>query len=320
MGTELIPFEGRELDLATAYALAKSSSGTLARDRNARLRRSVVRSFLTFAKAPVEEIAYGDVEAWRSDMEARGLAASTMYQRVSLVSQFFEWLVAKGVVRFNPVPQGEWRAPFRPKPYSSERVKAMAPGEVVAFFAAIPTHTIAGLRLKAMCQLMLTTGMRAAEVCGILWRNVSLGNGQPMVRTRVKGGAWVSFELTEEAVQAIRDYLAAAARDPRPDDGLFAPVTQRRKGGKEGQPLDPFYLWAQVKKVGKRAGLGWVNVHTWRHSFAQLYHEAGASLPEVQGALGHSSGATTKVYIDHLAPRSARAGRAVQAAIEGMPN
>lgn len=59
-----------------------------------------------------------------------------------------------------------------------------------------------------------------------------------------------------------------------------------------------------------------MTTHTFRHTFAQLYHESGASEPEVQGALGHKSGATTRVYLEKLAPRSAKAGRAVQKAIE----
>ena len=60
-----------------------------------------------------------------------------------------------------------------------------------------------------------------------------------------------------------------------------------------------------------------MTVHTFRHTFAQLYHETGASQPEVQGALGHKSAATTRVYLDKLAPRSAKAGTAAQKAIEG---
>ena len=311
MDTQLVPSEPQQMDLATAYALAKSSTGTLANERNAKVRRTIVRKFLDWVKIPPEDVRPEDVQAWRSDLEARGLAASTQYQRVSILSQFFEFLVERGVVRFNPVGTGKWRNSFRPKPYSSEKVKSMSPEEVKAFFAAIP-DTVPGKRLRAMCVLMLHAGLRSSEVCGILWRNVNLDNGQPTVRTRVKGGSFATFELTEEAVAAIKDYLKAAGRRPRGDHALFAPVTRRRKGGKRYQPLDPFYLWVALKRVAKKAGLEWVNVHSFRHTFAQLYHESGASLPEVQGALGHSSGATTRVYLQHLAPRSAKAGRAIQ--------
>ena len=96
---------------------------------------------------------------------------------------------------------------------------------------------------------------------------------------------------------------------------LFVPVTQRKKGRKPYQPLDPYYLWKQVKRIAQKVSLD-MNVHTFRHTFAQIYHESGASQPEVQGALGHKSAATTRVYLDHLAPRSAKAGKAVQKAIE----
>jgi len=265
------------------------------------------------------------VEAYKSHLEATGYAASTIYQRISIISQFFEYALTKAIIRYNPVPKGRWRNSFRPKPYSSEKVKALTPQDVKKFLEAIDRETIQGARLYAMSLVMLHTGMRASEVCGILWKNTNLDGDPPTVRTRVKGGEYVTFELTEQAARAIREYLRIAGRRPRGPDALFAPVTKRRKGrshrdprrrGKLYQPLDPYYLWKQVKRIAGKVGLD-MNVHTFRHTFAQLYHETGASQPEVQGALGHKSAATTRIYLDKLAPRSAKAGKAVQKAIEG---
>lgn len=117
--------------------------------------------------------------------------------------------------------------------------------------------------------------------------------------------------------RAIKECLRIARTRPKPCHALFAPVTKRKKGRKLYQSLDPYYLWKQVKRVADKVGLD-MTVHMFRHTFAQLYHESGASQPEVQGALGHKSGATTRLYLDRLAPRSARAGRAVQEMLRGL--
>ncbi|MGB5933542.1 MAG: tyrosine-type recombinase/integrase [Anaerolineae bacterium] len=310
--------EGERPDLPTQYALSKVNTATVSFKRNARQRRSVVREFLEWVGKPAEEITPEHVEAWRAQQDVDGVAASTLYKDISFISQFFEYLVGKGLIRFNPVPKGKWRNSFRPKPYSSEKVKALSPQQVKSFLGAIDRETAQGARLYAMCLAMLHTGMRAAEVCGILWKDSSLDGGPPTVRTRVKGGEWVTFELTEEAAEAIGEYLRIAKRRPRGTHALFCPVTKRKKGGKRYQPLDTFYLWDQVKRIARKVGLD-MNVHTFRHTFAQLYHESGASQPEVQGALGHKSGATTRLYLDRLAPRSAKAGRAVQKALQEAP-
>jgi len=292
MARELIEWEPQEMDITTAYALSKVNPNVATAKRNAKVRRSVVRAFLEFVGKPVEDVTPGDVEAYKSHLEATGYAASTIYQRISIISQFFEYAVEKGIIRYNPVPKGRWRSSFKPKPYSSEKAKALSPQEVKRFLGAIDRETPQGARLYGMSLVMLHTGMRASEVCGI-----------------------VTFELTGQAAEAIREYLRISRRRPRGPHALFAPVTKRRKGRKLYQPLDPYYLWKQVKRIAGKVALD-MNVHTFRHTFAQLYHETGASQPEVQGALGHRSAATTRVYLDKLAPRSAKAGRAVQKAIE----
>jgi integrase len=128
----------------------------------------------------------------------------------------------------------------------------------------------------------------------------------------------VSLEICQarvEGAEAIKECLRIAKTRPRASYPLFAPVTKRKKAEKPYQPLDPYYLWKQVKSIAEKVGLD-ITIHTFRHTFAQIYHESGASQPEVQGALGHKSGASTRVHLDHLAPRSAKAGRAVRKALE----
>lgn len=294
------------LDWPSRYALAKTNPAALSNGRTAEMRRAVVRGFLD--GRPIEEIGRQDVEMWRAGMEAKGLARSTQYQRVSVISQFFQYAIAHGLVSRSPVPNGKWRGGFRPKPYDGETTKALTAREVKAFFEAIPQDTVAGLRLRAMVKLMLTLGLRSAEVCNIRWQDCSFGNGKPTLRCRTKGGKWRGFELTGLTLEAILDYLEAANRNPREGEALFTPLT--RKGF-----LSTYSLWQAIKKLGKVCGLPHIGCHTWRHTHAELYSESGASLPEIQGSLGHRSPRTTTLYLSALRPQSAKAGEAVEGMI-----
>lgn len=309
---ELVRFKPQHPDIATLYALSKSN-GTMTNQRNIKARRSVAAKFLRWLGKPIGEVNHQDVMLWRAEQEAKGLSHATIYQRLSIVSTLFEFAIANGLASHNPVAGlgSEWRKTTRPRPYSSEKVKALSPQEVQTFLAAIDRSTVQGARLYAMVLTMLHTGMRASEVCNILWKNTNLNNGVPTVRTRVKGGDFVTFELIEEVADSIRAYLRIAKRRPRRPHALFAPVVKRRRNGQLYPPMRSYYLWTQVKAVAKRVGIE-MTTHTFRHTFAQLFHNAGASQPEVQGALGHKNAATTRVYLGKLAPRSRKAGLAVQ--------
>lgn len=308
MTKKLIPQELPHMDIITQYALSKVNMNTSTAKKNAEARRSIVRGFLKFAGKPIEEIAPEDIEAYRSHLEAIGYASSTIYQKISILSQFFQYAITKGLILYSPIPSGGWRNSFRPRPYSSEKTKALSPQEVKMFLEAIDRETVAGSRLYAMTLTMLMTGMRVSEVCGILWKNVNLDNGTPTVRTKIKGGEFVTFELTEEATKATKEYLRVSGRDPNGEEPLFL--------NGDGS-ITPHRLWRQVKKVGKVIKLPWISPHTFRHTHAETLNKIGWSIPEIQGSLGHRSGKTTQVYLHSLAPRSNRAGQAIQDALRG---
>lgn len=58
--------------------------------------------------------------------------------------------------------------------------------------------------------------------------------------------------------------------------------------------------------MAQRAGIEKrVHPHGLRHGWAVGQVQAGTSLPAIQQLLGHSSLATTAVYLQHLAPAAA---------------
>ncbi len=62
------------------------------------------------------------------------------------------------------------------------------------------------------------------------------------------------------------------------------------------RPMETRNVGFIVAKAARRAGLGHVNPHQLRHSFATVLLEHGADLRTIQLLLGHSSLSTTQIY------------------------
>lgn len=301
----------RLTDLASAYALSKVNTETVTCEKSARMRRSLVLHFMQEVGGQPEEVGFADVQAYRSRMEAGGYANATIYRHISIIGGFFEFLMDRGLIELNPVPKGKWRNGFRPQAYGSEKMTALTREEVIRFLGAIDTTKTAGARLMAQVRLMLEIGLRAAEVSNVTWGNTYLEGDQPSIRVKVKGGRWKTFLLTDEARGDILHYLDVSKRSPSGDEEALFTSIPRQKGGKRNAPMTRYYLYCQIRGLGRKLGIR-VTPHSFRHTFAQGYHEMGASIPEVQGALGHQHSATTRLYLSSLAPHSARPGRAIQ--------
>ncbi len=68
---------------------------------------------------------------------------------------------------------------------------------------------------------------------------------------------------------------------------------------KNGKPLDRKRIWADMKKLGKNAGIKADKVfpHNLRHLFATLYYRLERDIAKLADILGHSSINTTRLYI-----------------------
>jgi site-specific recombinase XerD len=74
----------------------------------------------------------------------------------------------------------------------------------------------------------------------------------------------------------------------------------------KGEPLWDSYVRTLCKRLAAKAGIEKrVHPHGFRHGWALSQVESGTSLPVIQQLLGHSSLATTAIYVSHIAPAKA---------------
>lgn len=286
--------------------------------RAAEFRRNAqwaVGSFLHYFGFEEPEQLFSLTEANVTDyihaMQTQGYAQSTIYNRISRVSSFLEWLN----VPHNPITKRI--RPDVPKPYQSEGVRALSDEELIALIEHVQAlaacdpdpkdryeKCLTHKRNYAMLLFYVYTGKRESEILHLRRGQMTLNRKRKslVMDARHKGGVYASSELAEpSAIQAMYDYLKATGRDFN-DMGANDPIwLSHGTRAKEGEPLkhrQQVYRWFQEYCVG--ANIGRRKVHDLRHTFARLVGEEAEDISEVQHALGHANRETTSHYMKRI--------------------
>ena len=264
--------------------------------------------FTVVARDPVEVTAAdvfefladqrGDRTVVRMSDRESGLSARTIARRLSTVSGFYAYLVARGDcgVEVNPVPRGlsTRRGGGRTRTVPLVRVprtlpKILAPAEAAALLAALRTR-----RDRAMVLAMLLGGLRRCEVLGLRLADIRVADRSLFI-AEGKGGHQRVVPISNEFFVAVGDYL----RDERPQgidtDRVFVALKQPRRG----QPLSAYGIDEVLAAARTRAGVDHCTCHMLRHTCLTRLREAGMALEAVQAQAGHRSIESTRIYL-HL--------------------
>ncbi len=257
----------------------------------------------------------GDRKVIRISDGESGVSARTLARRLSSVSGFYAYLIARGDtgVAVNPVHRGlsTRRNGGKARTVPLVRVpktlpKILGPEEVTALLRALRTE-----RDRAMVFAMLLAGLRRCEVLGLCLGDVRVADRSLFV-AEGKGGYQRSVPVANAFFVAVGDYL----RDERPPcdtDRVFVVL----KGPRRGLPLSAEGLDEVMEGARRRAGLARATCHQLRHTCLTRLREAGMALEAVQAQAGHRSIESTRVYLhltnDWLAAEYRRAADLIDA-------
>ncbi len=217
-------------------------------------------------------------------LHERGLARPSIQRTLSAVRSFFHHLLDRGLIRAHPAVGLRQARQARTLP------GCLSTDEVEALLAAPDATTHAGMRDRALFELMYSAGTRAAETVGLDRSDLDLRRG--VARVRGKGRKERLAPLGEYARDAVRDYLGDPRR-PAPRAQAKRAVFLNLRGGR----LTTRSLGRIVERHALAAGLQrHATPHTLRHSFATHLLDRGADLRAVQELLGHANLVTTQIY------------------------
>ena len=203
---------------------------------------------------------------------------------IASMRRFYRYLMRDNKISLDPTIQIQ--SPKLPRSLP----KSLNEEEVVSLLNVPNIAEPAGLRDRAMLELLYACGLRVSELVGVKVTEVSLSDG--VVRITGKGSKTRLVPMGEEAVDWISRYLSEARPDilqKRLCDALF--VTNR------GDPMTRQAFWYLIKRYALLAGINkHMSPHVLRHAFATHLLNHGADLRVVQMLLGHSDISTTQIY------------------------
>lgn len=175
-----------------------------------------------------------------------------------------------------------------------KQVTFLTEDELARIFAQPDLQKIAGLRDRAILELLFSSGLRVSELVSLDRDHINLKRREFMVRG--KGQKDRPIFISPEAAKWLDHYLQKREDNTRP---LFVRYSGRKQINLSGNyhRLTVRSVQRLVAHYALLAGITkHVSPHTLRHSFATDLLMNGADLRSVQAMLGHSNIATTQIY------------------------
>lgn len=273
------------LDLFLAHlrvekGLARNSVESYARD---------VRRYLAFlsgaGRTSWDDVARGDVQAHLLGLAGKGISPRSQARALSAIRGFHRLLVSERVARADPTDEVD--APRR-----TRKLPQLLSREEVDRLLAAPRQLrgAAGVRDRAMLELLYATGLRVSELVTLEVNQVDLESR--VLLARGKGNKERLVPVGAPAADALRGWLSGprdqVLRGRRTRD-LFV-TTRGRRMTRQG-------FWKLLGRHARTAGITRaISPHKLRHSFATHLLEGGADLRAVQSMLGHADVSTTEIY------------------------
>lgn len=217
-------------------------------------------------------------------------------QQLSTITQSYHLIALRGFLHYlaiRDIPSLNSDKISLPK-VSRKQVTFLYKDEVERILTQVDVSNEAGLRDRAILELLFSSGLRVSELVGLNKDHVNTKRREFMVRG--KGQKDRPIFISKLAAHHVDEYLAERKDTLEP---LFISYSRNVTPNTSGdyRRLTPRSIQRIISKYARLAGITkHVSPHTMRHSYATDLLMNGADIRSVQSMLGHSNISTTQVY------------------------
>ncbi|WP_068944784.1 tyrosine-type recombinase/integrase [Chryseobacterium timonianum] len=214
------------------------------------------------------------------DLSENNISKRSINRKLSSLRSFYLFLLKIGEIKVSPT-EGVSSLKF----YAEKQIP-MSKEEMEDLNDKILEQTPDILE-KCIMEVLYQTGMRKAELCGLIFENVNIDGNE--LKVIGKGNKQRVIPISEDLSVLLKNYLEI--RKPQTEYQVYFFVN------KKGKKLNEKFVYVVVNKY-----LSLVTTkekkspHILRHSFATHVLDNGAEISKVKKILGHSSLASTQVY------------------------
>lgn len=240
----------------------------------------------------LRSITRAHVLAWRTDLEQRSLAKSTVRRKLAALSSLFNYLSDANAVQNNPVDGVK-----RPKVDTYEGKTPTISDVQARELLSSPekeSKAIKLLRDKALLSTLLFHALRREELCLLKVGDIEERRGVKHLKVSGKGGKTRYLPLNPGSASLIYEYLVQAGHGDDHKLPLF-----RRLNEKSDVAIDKHMTSDAIYKIVRHYSgvLGFpIGVHSLRATAATNALDHDADIKKVQEWLGHANIATTQIY------------------------
>ena len=211
----------------------------------------------------------------------KGIAKRSINRKLSTLRSFYLFLLKIGEVKTSPLANIQTLKFYAEKqvPFSPDEMNDLQKEE----FQPLKANFLKELIIETLYQ----TGMRRAELTGLLLDHVDLGKKE--LKITGKGNKQRIVPVSDELCAQLEQYLEF--RKPLKDYQMYFFVSAK------GKKLNDKFVYSAVNTyLSLVTSKKKKSPHILRHSFATHVLEEGAEISKVKLLMGHKSLASTQVY------------------------
>lgn len=233
-----------------------------------------------------DKVSTEDLHGFVAAMHDLGISPRTQARFISSLRSFYTFLKLEGLTSVNPALQLEM-------PHIGLHLpEVLTVEEINAMIGECDISDILGRRNRAMMELLYSCGLRVSELVNLQLDNIYPDESYLMISG--KGNKQRIVPVSDTALHLLLSWIT----DDRPTLDIQPKAENTVFLNRRGNALTRNMVFIIVRQLAELAGIdNTISPHTLRHSFATHLLEGGAPLNIIQQMLGHSSIATTEIYL-----------------------
>lgn len=242
----------------------------------------------------VQAVSSEAIKVLVQSMHRDELSRSTQRRTLAALRRFFDWLIERGVLKYNPA-----RAPeIEPIPPDSGSTNSsvLTREEVEHLVATAGENSQTGLRDQTLILTIVYAALRRSEVAALTVENI-----------RPLGRHWIidleTSGTTKGGYVRIPDFLVELIERMKEAYGISGgPLWRSCSNRNRGSRMSPDAIYKVIRRMAERAGLGSVTIDGLRQTGLRLALDGGADLLQIQ-AHGRFSASSSAVRLHDTGKR-----------------